>query len=346
MVGMDVMGVVLVPKGRLKFRIHRCIPDAVAQTDGSAQAHDAQRNSPMTRQNGDVAMQPAADRKDLAHGEAGGVSTVVNVFGSRDASLSPSTLLEAIAAAGFKYIQVPNDPQWASLAARVSALGLKVGQVHGSLAASACSLDEQERAQAVADEAKRMSVAAVYAPCPYVIHYLPRYNDPKRRDAFRRSVTEMLALAIPLKFTIAVETVPYKPDKDERYADSGEVAAFVRSFQSDNMRACIDLNHANINEDLVQAIRNCTGIIACIHISDNHGSKEEHLLPGEGTIDFPPAFKALREAGFTGPLNLEALVSAEDKRDPAEVLVEIRKWLEEQDRLSRQGGRPPDNAVR
>jgi sugar phosphate isomerase/epimerase len=144
-------------------------------------------------------------------------------------------------------------------------------------------------------------------------------------------------MAIPLKLTIAIETVPYKPDKDERYADSGEVAEFVRSFHSDNMRACIDLNHANINEDLVQAIRNCTGIIACVHISDNHGRKEEHLLPGDGTIDFPPAFKALREAGFVGPFNLEALVSAEDRRDPAEVLVGIRKWLDEQDRLSRPG---------
>lgn len=276
-----------------------------------------------------------------------GVSTCVNVLSSRDPGLSPPKLLEAIAAAGFKYIQIPNDdPEWVSLAGRMAALGLKVGQVHGSLTASACSLDEQERTQAVADEAKRMGATAVYAPCPYVIHYLPRYNDPKRREAFRRSVAEMLALAIPLQFTIAVETVPYKPDKDERYADSGEVAAFVRSFQSDHMRACMDLNHANIHEDLVQAIRNCTGIIACVHISDNHGRKEEHLLPGEGTIDFPPAFKALGEAGFVGPLNLEASVSAGDKRDPAEVLVGIRKWLEEQDPSSCPGRPSPEDLIR
>jgi sugar phosphate isomerase/epimerase len=287
----------------------------------------------MMQPNGNVAMQPAANRKYLADGEAGGVSTSVNILNSRDPGLSPPELLEAIAAAGFKYLQIPNDPEWVSLAGRVSSLGLKVGQVHGSLAGSACSLDEQDRMQAVADEAIRMRAIAVYTPCPYVIHYLPRYNDPKRREAFRRSVTEMLALATTLKFSIAVETVPYKPDKDERYADSGEVAEFVRSFQSDNMRACIDLNHANINEDLVRAIRNFTGIITCVHISDNHGRKEEHLLPGDGIIDFPPAFRALREAGFAGPLNVEA----EDTRDPAEVLVGIRKWLEEQDRLSRPG---------
>ena len=297
----------------------------------------------MEHWNRNVAAQPAANRKDLADEVAGGVSTSVNILGSRDAGLSPPELLEAIAAAGFKYIQIPNDDaEWVSLAGRVSALGLKIGQVHGSLSASACSLDEQERTQAVADEAKRMRAVAVYAPCPYVIHYLPRYNDPKRREAFRRSAAELLSLATTLQFTIAVETVPYKPDKDERYADSGEVAEFVRSFHCDNMRACIDLNHANINENLVQAIRNFTGIIACVHISDNHGRKEEHLLPGEGGIDFPSAFKALREAGFVGPLNLEASVSAEDKRDPAEVLSGIRKWLEEQDQLSRPARLPPE----
>ncbi len=299
----------------------------------------------MKPRHGNVATQPAANRKDLADEVAGGVSTSVDILSSRDLGLSPSELLDAIAGAGFKYLQIPNDPEWVSLAGRVSALGLKVGQVHGSLSGSACSLDEQERTQAVADEARQMRAAAVYAPCPYVIHYLPRYNDPKRCEAFRRSVAEVLSLAATLKFTIAVETVPYKPDKDERYADSGEVAEFVRSFQSDNMRACIDLNHANINEDLVQAIRNFTGIIACVHISDNHGRKEEHLLPGDGTIDFPPAFRALREAGFVGPLNLEALVSAEDNRDPTEVLVGICKWLEAQDQLSRPGGLPPEHPI-
>ena len=291
-------------------------------------------NSRMSQPNGNVTAQPGAGTKGPAE-QDGGVSTSVNILGDKDPGLSPLEVLEALAAAGFKYLQISNDsPEWISLAGRVSALKLKVGQVHGSLSGSACSLDEQERKKAVADEMIKMRAVAVYAPCPYVIHYLPRYNDPKRRLAFRQSVTELLPLATALNFTIAVETVPYKPDKDERYADSAEVAEFVRSFGSDNIRACIDFNHANIKEDLVQAVRNFTGIIACVHISDNHGRKEEHLLPGDGTIDFPAAFKALRQAGFVGPLNLEALVPAEDQRDPARALFDLRMWLEEQDRLS------------
>ena len=58
-------------------------------------------------------------------------------------------------------------------------------------------------------------------------------------------------------------------------------------------------------------------------------------LPGEGTLDFPRAFKAIRDAGFKGPLNLEASISDTDTRDPGEVLTGLRKWLEAQDRSSR-----------
>ena len=248
---------------------------------------------------------------------------------------SPAKALATIAAAGFRYIQIPNDPEWNALVGTVSALGLEVRQVHGSLSNAACSLDENERKQAVANETERMRAMAVYAPCPYVIHYLPRYHDPKRREAYRRSVEELLTPATALRFSLAVETVPFKPLKDERFADSAEVAAFVRSFQSNRVQACLDLNHANIREDLVQVAKNLQGIIACVHISDNHGAKEEHLLPGEGTLDIPRAFKAIRDAGFKGPLNLEASISDTDTRDPGEVLTGLRKWLEAQDRSSR-----------
>lgn len=284
---------------------------------------------------GHINTKPAAAAGGLPDRRATGVSINVNLLGNGTTRLSPSQLLEVIATAGFRYIQVPNnDPPWLALASRVFALGLKAGHVHGSLSSAACSLLEQPRRQAVADETKQMRAAAVYAPCPYVIHYLPRYNDPKRREAFRQSVAEMLTVAADLQFTLAVETVPYKPDKDERYADSGEVAAFVRSFQSDHLQACIDLNHTNLNENLPEAIRQFTGIIACVHISDNHGKKEEHLLPGDGIIDFPPAIKALRQAGFMGPLNLEVLVPPEDNRNPAEILLALRMWLEEHDELT------------
>ena len=37
-----------------------------------------------------------------------------------------------------------------------------------------------------------------------------------------------------------------------------------------------------------------------IHIEDMVAGVHEHLMFGEGTMDFPPIFAALREIGYTG----------------------------------------------
>ncbi|MCK5844391.1 MAG: sugar phosphate isomerase/epimerase, partial [Victivallales bacterium] len=90
-----------------------------------------------------------------------------------------------------------------------------------------------------------------------------------------------------------------------------EVAEFARSFNSPNISVCIDLNHSNLNEDLTQVSENCKGLISNIHVSDNHGEWEDHLPPGEGIINFPEVFKALRDNGYVGPCNIECHVPDE-----------------------------------
>jgi L-ribulose-5-phosphate 3-epimerase len=42
-----------------------------------------------------------------------------------------------------------------------------------------------------------------------------------------------------------------------------------------------------------------------VHIEDMCAGVHEHLLFGEGEIDFPPVIAALNEVGYTGPVNVE-----------------------------------------
>ena len=234
--------------------------------------------------------------------------------------------LARLAEAGFARVELGRSHGDALPApSRVEALGLRVWAVHGSLAGGAASPDERARRAAVAAEAEAMRRAAPFAPCPYVVHYLNRANDPAVGVAYRRSIDELLRTAERERFVLAVETVPYKPEVNERYADSAEVAAFVRELAAPCAAVCVDLNHSNLHESLETAIANCAGLIANIHVSDNHGDREEHLPPGRGVINFAPAFAALQGAGYTGPLNLE--VSGKTERAPAE-LVALRRWAE------------------
>ena len=41
-----------------------------------------------------------------------------------------------------------------------------------------------------------------------------------------------------------------------------------------------------------------------VRVADNKGDKEEHLAPGEGTIDFKEMFALIEGAGYRGPYTL------------------------------------------
>ena len=47
--------------------------------------------------------------------------------------------------------------------------------------------------------------------------------------------------------------------------------------------------------------------IDCIHLHDNTGKEDEHLLPFDGTIDWPYVLKKLKEAGYEGEMTLETI---------------------------------------
>lgn len=221
------------------------------------------------------------------------------------APMSLSEGLPRIAEAGFPLIELSRrGGAFGSHAALIHSCGLRVWAVHGTLGGGATALDETERRSAVAREIPRLESAAQFAPCPYVIHYLDRFHDRRRGAAFRKSVEELLVRAEELQIRLAVETAPDKVE-NERYPPSREIADFVRSLNSPWASVCVDVNHSNLGEDLAEAIANCTGIISSIHVSDNHGIREDHLPPGEGAIDFPAAMTALNDAGYTGPVNLE-----------------------------------------
>lgn len=154
-----------------------------------------------------------------------------------------------------------------------------------------------------------MHTLSVYAPYLYVIHYLNCSPDLAVRKAFRQSVEELLKKAEVLGFNLAIENVPYKKE-NQRYPTTNKVVQFVRSFHSQSLSICVDVNHSNVAENLEEVVRTCVGLISNIHISDNHGKKEEHLLPGQVTIDLPGTLVSLINAGYSGPLNLECHLPA------------------------------------
>lgn len=89
------------------------------------------------------------------------------------------------------------------------------------------------------------------------------------------------------------------------------VYKLCRVLNSPNIGVCLDIGHANLFENISDAIKNGEKLIKCLHISDNFGMREDggfsdlHLAPGEGTINWGKCIQLLESIGYDGVLNFE-----------------------------------------
>lgn len=68
----------------------------------------------------------------------------------------------------------------------------------------------------------------------------------------------------------------------------------IDEYDSDYLWLCLDTGHANISENLPEAIQNCGPRLLTTHIADNYGKADDHLAPYLGTIDWAKAMEAFR----------------------------------------------------
>ena len=80
----------------------------------------------------------------------------------------------------------------------------------------------------------------------------------------------------------------------------------IEEIGSDRLGILLDTGHAAVNgEDLAAVVRGLQGVPFHIHIDDNFGDNDAHLIPGDGRIDFAPFVRALREVGYRGSISAE-----------------------------------------
>ncbi|MEX0325063.1 MAG: sugar phosphate isomerase/epimerase family protein [Puniceicoccaceae bacterium] len=101
-----------------------------------------------------------------------------------------------------------------------------------------------------------------------------------------------------------------------------EVAEIVRAADHPAIRANADLFHMVIEGDTPDDLKEAADLIAIVEIAEAEGRR----VPGTGGQDFRPYFKVLKEAGFTGPINIEGRWEvAELEKAFAEI---SRQWVE------------------
>jgi protein FrlC len=80
----------------------------------------------------------------------------------------------------------------------------------------------------------------------------------------------------------------------------------LNSLNSDKFGILLDVGHCHVNnENLENSLKLCADYPLHIHIDDNSGESDSHLIPGEGTIDFNIFYQSLKDIGYSGFVSAE-----------------------------------------
>lgn len=100
-------------------------------------------------------------------------------------------------------------------------------------------------------------------------------------------------------------------------------------LDSQSFGILLDIGHAFVNgENFDEIIRKCEGLPLHIHLDDNNGDFDSHMIPGTGKIDFDAVFKALEVIKYSGYISVE--LGAAYCMDPLAACRESMEFLRSQ----------------
>ena len=192
------------------------------------------------------------------------------------------------------------------------ARGLYVHSVHGAwgdtsysdLLVNLGSLDIEMRRHSVEDVEKTAAYASAVGARYLVIHpgcpsdNLDRDTDV---DALSWSIEKLLPLAEANEVRLCLENLP----NHFCWHDMGMLVEFAESFDTPYLGICLDTGHSNTVGNAPDHIRRAGRFLFTTHVHDNHGQRDEHLGPGQGTISWDEVAGALIQIGYEGALIFE-----------------------------------------
>ena len=113
------------------------------------------------------------------------------------------------------------------------------------------------------------------------------------------------------------------------------IVDLVKAVDSPCFGWCFDTGHANCYGITPSVLRELDVVPLSLHIQDTHGlgSGDEHLLPGDGSIDWKEFLHILHDIGYKGELVLEAhhqsYAAPDEEKDAilSELLSRAKKML-------------------
>lgn len=179
---------------------------------------------------------------------------------------------------------------------------------------SLCEVEKVRRIEAM-DEFKRAIDVSEDLPFGRMVLHMGGSRetaDPRKRDAAFSTLEHLVLHAHHAGVTLAVENTTSEMGQPDY------LRAFVDETRLTGLRFNFDIGHANLadgapEDRLERSFTPLRDLVVSMHLHDNHGEKDEHLPPYDGSIDWARAIALLKSAPAE---NLPAVLELKEKFGP------------------------------
>lgn len=169
---------------------------------------------------------------------------------------------------------------------------------------SIASANADRRVRAVDEIRKTLALAAVLPFRQLIVHVgVPDSHtaaDDNDSAAARRSLEQLVPMAEAHGVELALEVLTNRLSTPDALVELVEDV-----LETPAAGVCLDVGHACLLGDPVDAIEATSGHIIAAHVHDTRGARDEHLVPYEGSVDWTRTLLAFQKVGYSGPWTFE-----------------------------------------
>ena len=133
---------------------------------------------------------------------------------------------------------------------------------------------------------------------PAMVVHLPDEKNPPLNELGLDRIKRVMEQAERWDINVALENLMYNIES---------LAFVLDRIDSPLLGFCYDSGHQNCYTPSEDLLTRFSDRLMVLHLHDNDGSGDQHLLPFDGTIDWPATMKAIARAGYSGEIGLELM---------------------------------------
>ena len=160
-----------------------------------------------------------------------------------------------------------------------------------------------------------------------VMHLTSHSTAPMYGEKGIRRLKEICDYAKSLNIKVAFENTKIK----------GYLDYVIENIDNDNVGICYDSGHCHVHFKDDFDFSKFKNRIFAVHLHDNDGTDDQHMLPFDGTINWDELVSNLKDNGYNGPITLEihhhtdyqGMTLEEFYKKGYEVALKIKEMFEE-----------------